>query len=233
MSTTRRRAVGLVGGVLLVALVAGAALLDARQTAASAAPAKAQASPTISRDQTAQLVGAAMGRFAARLGTNEAGVNAAFVGAVDDTMDQAVRDGTLTQAQADEVKAQVAQEGLSGVVLRSTGAGESQPAAQPADKLADDQNLVIDAVWQEAATTLGLTPAQLKSEVVSGRSIAVVAQAQGIAIQQVRDAMLAAGKSTLAGAVKDGRLTQAQADEQERALPALIDQMISAARQSR
>lgn len=229
MSTVRKRVLSIGGGLLLTALVAGAALLGARQTTAFAAPASAQASPGVPQDQTTQLVNAAMGRFAARLGTNEAGVNAAFVGAVDDTLDQAVRDGTLTQARAAEVKAQVAQEGLTGVVLQATGAGPSQRTAQPPTA----QDLVGNATWEAAASALGLTPQQLKVAVVSGTSIAGLAQERGIALQRVKDAMLAAGKTQLAAAVKDGTLTQAQADEQERDLPGLIDQTVSVFRKSR
>jgi hypothetical protein len=78
-----------------------------------------------------------------------------------------------------------------------------------------------------AAKTFGLDPAQLKRALADGQSIADLAQAKGLALQAVKDAMLAAGTAQLADLVRQGKLTQAQADELQRGLPADIDKMVA------
>jgi len=71
-------------------------------------------------------------------------------------------------------------------------------------------------VFDAAAEALGLTPEQLFSELRAGNSLADIAEAQGVDLQAVYDAMNAtrveAMKTAIQQAVEDGRLTQAQAD---------------------
>ena len=64
-----------------------------------------------------------------------------------------------------------------------------------------------------AADYLGLTEAQLRSQLESGKSLAQVAQAQGKSVSGLVDALVGAAKKHLDKAVAAGRLTKAQADE--------------------
>jgi hypothetical protein len=73
-------------------------------------------------------------------------------------------------------------------------------------------NTISDAVWRAAATTLGITTDQLQSDLKAGKPLADLAQARGVAVQQVEVAMLAAGQAQTNAAVRRGDLTQAQAD---------------------
>ncbi|MBM3136096.1 MAG: hypothetical protein FJZ89_12615 [Chloroflexi bacterium] len=73
--------------------------------------------------------------------------------------------------------------------------------------------------WTEfdaAAQALGLTPEQLFAELHAGKSLSDIATAKGVDLQKVYDAMnadrIAAMKASIEQAVKDGKLTQAQAD---------------------
>ena len=73
--------------------------------------------------------------------------------------------------------------------------------------------------WTEfdaAAKALGLTPEQLFSELHAGKSLSDIATAKGVDLQKVYDAMNAdrieAMKASIQQAVKDGKLTQEQAD---------------------
>lgn len=72
------------------------------------------------------------------------------------------------------------------------------------------------ANFDAVAKALGLTPEQLFAELHAGKSLAEIAEAKGVDLQKVYDAMNAARveamKAAIQQAVKDGRLTQAQAD---------------------
>lgn len=71
-------------------------------------------------------------------------------------------------------------------------------------------------MFDATAEMLGLTPEQLFAELRAGKSLADLAEAQGIDLQTVYDALGAARVEAMQGAiqqaVEDGRLTQEQAD---------------------
>ncbi len=64
-----------------------------------------------------------------------------------------------------------------------------------------------------AAKVLGMTDADLTTALQSGKTLATIATAQGVTLQKVIDAIVAADKAEFAAAVKAGTMTQAQADE--------------------
>jgi predicted DNA-binding protein (UPF0251 family) len=64
-----------------------------------------------------------------------------------------------------------------------------------------------------AASYLGLTEAELRTQLEAGKSLADVAKAQGKSVSGLVDALLAAAKAKVADAVKNGHLTQAEADD--------------------
>jgi len=72
--------------------------------------------------------------------------------------------------------------------------------------------------WQDFAVAgaLGLTPEQLFSELHAGKTLDEIAKEKGVDMQKVYDAMqasqTAAMKAEIEQAVKDGKLTQEQAD---------------------
>jgi ribosomal protein L15 len=62
------------------------------------------------------------------------------------------------------------------------------------------------------AGALGMTEAELRTELQSGKSVADVASAKGVALDTVVNAVIVEQTTALNRAVADGRLTQAQAD---------------------
>lgn len=111
-----------------------------------------------------------------------------------------VSDGTLTQAQADKVAGTLNQKlpkghegGMRGPGGRFGGMGMAQEQ---------------DA----AAKALGLTPDKLHAALESGKSLASVAKTQKVSVSSLVKAMVTAAEADLATAVKDGRITQAQAN---------------------
>ena len=59
---------------------------------------------------------------------------------------------------------------------------------------------------------LGMTPQQIDDARASGKTLSDLAKSKGISDQKLIDAMLAGQKTVIDQAVKDGRMTRAQAD---------------------
>ena len=72
-------------------------------------------------------------------------------------------------------------------------------------------------MFDTAAEALGLTPEELFAELRAGKSLDEIAEAKGVDVQTVYDAMNAARgeamQQALQQAVEDGRITQEQADQ--------------------
>ena len=72
-------------------------------------------------------------------------------------------------------------------------------------------------MFDTAAEALGMTPEELFAESRAGKSLADIAEAKGVDVQTVYDAMNAARgeamQQAIEQAVEDGRLTQEQADQ--------------------
>ncbi len=129
--------------------------------------------------------------------------------AQDAQIDQAVKDGKLTQKQADAIKARRKQSGrvLGGGPGRLGGGGHRfgrgfGPHHGPAG-----------AIFPDLAKALGVTREQLKTQLRDGKSIADIAKAQGKSLDDVRSSLKADAKTAADKAVKDGDITQAQADD--------------------
>src|SRR6478735_9960899 len=88
-------------------------------TAAQAQATAVPAADTKKADTAQQYANQLEANFATRLGVTQAKLDAAFSGAVNDTADQAVRDGKLSQSDADQAKA-MGKNGF-GAFLMKTG----------------------------------------------------------------------------------------------------------------
>jgi hypothetical protein len=138
-------------------------------------------------------------------GKSEAGLIDALVAAEKAELAQAVKDGKLTQAQADQLTA--------GLQARFKQQVEStRPAGGPGPGFGHGHGPGDDL--QAAATYLGTTVDALVTQLQSGKTLAQIANAtSGKSAAGLVDALVAAEKAELAQAVKDGELTQAQADQ--------------------
>jgi polyhydroxyalkanoate synthesis regulator phasin len=133
--------------------------------------------------------------------------SAAIAGAQDDPSDEEsggwvqdaigglVDDGTITQDQADAVE-----DALEGA-RPDHGFGHGGFAFGPGGDLST------------LADSLGIEEDELRSELEDGKTIAEIAEEQGVDVQDVVDAIVAAQQERLDEAVADGDLTQEQADE--------------------
>jgi hypothetical protein len=130
-----------------------------------------------------------------------------------------VADKTLTQAQADKVASTLAASGV--------GPGHRGPGHPGGPRgLARPDGAALGA----AAKALGMSESDLLTQLRSGKSLAAVAKDKGVDVQKVVDALVAEAKQRLAEAVKNGRLTQAQADQRLKDLTARITAKVNATR---
>jgi len=130
-----------------------------------------------------------------------------------------VADKTLTQAQADKVASTLA---ASGVAAGGPG---QKPMIGPRGLAGRD-----GAALGAAAKALGMSESDLLTQLRSGKSLAAVAKAKGVDVQKVVAALVAEAKQRLADAVKNGRITQAQADQRLKDLTARITAKVNATR---
>lgn len=143
-------------------------------------------------------VGTGLGPDVANAATSTATVLTGRAAAIKDALAGLVKDGTLTQNQADKVAST-----LDKALPKGPGRfGHGGPLVGP-----------IRREGREAvAKLLGIPPQQLRTELQGGKSLAQVAQAHGVSRSALLAALVKAEKADLAAAVKAGKLSQAQAD---------------------
>lgn len=156
------------------------------------------AADSIGDDQDAFL-----NNVAKRLDVTPAALKAALKGASDDRIDAAVAAGKITKEQGEAMKQRAAQGGVPflGGGHRGGGFGHGDFGHRGPASLG------------AAATYLGLTEAELRTQLESGKTLAEIAKAQGKSVDGLEKALTAATKTKLDAAVKSGTITQAQADE--------------------
>jgi hypothetical protein len=141
----------------------------------------------------------------------------ALQGAAADRLDQAVKDGKLTQAQADEMKKRMKADGglpFIGPPGGPHGPGGFHRGGPPPGIAA-------------AAKYLGLSEAELHTKLESGKSLADVAKAENKSVDGLKDAIKAAITADIKKAVDDKKLTQAQADEFLKGLDARVAEKVN------
>ncbi len=133
-------------------------------------------------------------------GTTEAERQAARAAHVTEELAPLVADGTLTQEQADKVGEQLATS-MDGGPGGKGGHGHDGP-----------RGLMGEAL-DTAATSLGLTVDELRTQLQGGSTLGEVADAQGVDRDSLVADLVAAAKTEVDARVADGSLTQARADE--------------------
>jgi polyhydroxyalkanoate synthesis regulator phasin len=179
------------------------------------------------RQQTEQSI---LDDAAKRLNVTPEALRSALGAAEDAQLDQQVKDGKLTQEQADAIKKERAANG--GTVLGGPGVGGHGGRGGPGGgrggfgfglglgglRFHTDAGGAIDA----AATALGLKRDDLVAKLRDGKSIADVAKDQGKSLDDVKSAITDAVTKELDARVKDGKLT---ADQRDKVLSELKDHL--------
>jgi hypothetical protein len=153
-----------------------------------------------SSDQRQAVINDAAGR----LGVTPSALQNAFKGAIKDQIEAAVTAGELTRAQADAIEARIAAgQGLGLGAGFGAGFGHGHGGF-------GGMRGVLGPSVTAASTYLGLTAAQIKTQLQSGKTLAQIAVAQGKTADGLVQALVAAETAQLAKAVQDGHLTSTQ-----------------------
>jgi hypothetical protein len=190
--------------IIAAALVAGLALGIIVGPTVGSSLASAQTQPPAQTQSTAPggtLRNLFLDKLAAALNIQRSALDSAITSAGSSTADAAVQQGTLTQAQADALKARIQAGDLGALFGGRGGPGGGR-------QLDGVKQAMLDA----AARTLNITTAELQTQLRSGQTLAQLAQAHGTTEQAVISSALAAAKTQLDQAVSGGTLTQTQAD---------------------
>lgn len=172
-------------------------IIVASATAAAVVAGSAGAIAATSQDKGKQAEQAVLDDAAKRLNVAPSELRDALAKAQDAQLDQAVKDGTLTQQQADAIKARRKQDGR---VLGGGGRGFGHHGGGPG------------ALIDPAAKALGLSRQELVTRLRSGKTLADIAKTESKDLADVKAAVKKAATEQLDAAVKAGRLTDAQRD---------------------
>jgi hypothetical protein len=158
-----------------------------------------------------------LARVAGHLGISTQKLEDATKAAAIDQVDADLKAGRITKAQADQLKARIK-------------AGEIPFLGGP-HRFGDFHRGVggfhHGGHLSAAADYLGLTVPQLLQKLSGGKSLADVAKAQDKSVDGLKQAMVDEATKHLDQAVKDGRLTEAQAKEMLSELKARTDEIVS------
>ena len=221
MKVTKKTLLSIVAAVLIAGVmvlgVSGFGLYHFVSAAVSPTPTPGQtATPNLLSQYWQVFVNA----FAQNLGITPSKLDSAFTAAVNATVDQAVKDGKITQSQANSIKSRYSQ-GLSslnngkGLPLFGFGFG--------ARKFDGDQLITSTDI----ASALGISETTLGSDLKAGQSIADIAKAQNKDLNSVKQTLLNDAKTKLDSEVSNNTLTQSRADQIYQNLANSIDSMLN------
>ena len=148
-------------------------------------------------------LGTFLGRVAEKLSVSEDELQTAVGEAKGEALDEAVAEGRLTEEQAERARE-------SGFPFAGGRMGHGRGQVKDA-----------------AAEVLGMTQADLTEQLQDGNSLAEVAEAQGMSVEDFKAALLDQVQAQLGELVADGNLTQEQADDIFQRTEENIDSILS------
>jgi hypothetical protein len=170
--------------------------------------------------------------LATRLHVSRDQLNSALKGAFEDRLDAAVKAGRLSQSEADNIKKKVEQNGvvpgLGGPPLGGPGPRLGGPGGAGDPHFGFKFGFGIGAAADDVAHYLGLTTAQLRDQIASGKSLADVAKAQNKSLDGLKNEIKSAAKKQLDQAVTGKKITQEQENNMLDKLNANIDDLVNA-----
>jgi hypothetical protein len=147
---------------------------------------------------------------ASQLGVQPSELTAALQKALANRVDAAVKAGRITKAEGDALKARI-------------NAGDVPLFGLPHRGGPHFHMHKLEA----AAEYLGLTQAQLRTQLTSGKTLAQIARDRDKSVDGLIDALVDEAEDQLDQAVEDGRLTQAQANEMKAGLRGRITDFVN------
>jgi hypothetical protein len=162
---------------------------------------------------------------AGQLGIDPSKLTSALQKAIDDQIDADVKAGTLTKEQGDALKQRVDSGKLP--LLGGFGLGIGPRGKFPVRALGLGP---FGADADAAASYLGISTDELRSELQSGKTLAKIATDHGKTADGLVDALVAAAKKNLDKAVSAGRLGSDQEQTMLTRLKTLIQSIVNGTR---
>jgi AraC-like DNA-binding protein len=158
---------------------------------------------------------------AKHLGISSQKLEDATKAAAVDQVDAALKEGKITKAQADELKARIQSGDFPPFAgpLFGPRFGHSHRGGPP----------LFGEKRSAAADYLGLSEAELRTKLntgQTGQTLAEIAKARGKSVDGLKQAILDEAETNLDQLVEDGELTQAEADEMLARLKSHIDDLV-------
>ena len=181
--------------ILFGAFFAGPLIASARSGQSTAT---AASTPTATNPYCQQY----LQDLANRLGVSVSTLQQDKLASADDVIAQLVKDGKLTQNQANQLKQRLAShQACTGKGKGLWGRGVMMQSLKQ----------YLPTVATQVAQGLHMTSTQLMSQLQSGKSLSDIATAQGVSAAQLQTIVTNAIQSAVNKAVSDGNLTQQQA----------------------
>jgi uncharacterized protein (DUF433 family) len=158
---------------------------------------------TVDELDAARAEGESIASLAEANGVDLEDLQAAMAEARAEAIAQAVKDGTITQEQADQILERQATKGPGFDGQRGPNGGE-RPGLGLFDR---------DQVHEIIADVLGISVEELESARTDGTRLSELAEANGVEISDVEAAIAEYHAEVIAQAVEDGTITQEQADQ--------------------
>jgi polyhydroxyalkanoate synthesis regulator phasin len=172
---------------------------------AGAGAAIAASRPTPKDEQKAVIDDAAK-----QLGVAPDKLQSALQQALVNRVEQAVKDGRLTRAQADQLEARIKAGDVP--LTPGFGYGGGPGFGHHGDRGGRGGGMLFGNAFQAAQSYLGVTDQQLKDALQSGKSLTDIAKDKGKTTAGLEKAMTDAITKAADQAVKDGKLTKDQRD---------------------
>jgi polyhydroxyalkanoate synthesis regulator phasin len=159
---------------------------------------------------------------AEELGIEPAELSDALENALEKQIDEAEEDGRLSQEQADALRERLQSMDMPLLFPRF---GLHDRGPEPFGGLGHLHVGVVDL--DAAASYLGLTRAELRSQLADGKSLAEIARAEGKSVDGLVQALVEDVSERIDAAVDDGRLSDDQAAELKEDLPDRITRLVN------
>jgi hypothetical protein len=207
----KRKALARVGlaAAATIALLGGSAL--ALVPSASAQDADATP-PTAERHEKR---GRFLERVASLLGIDVAVLEQAIKDARSEAVEEKLAAGEITEERAAKARERI-ENGRGGGGFKERG-----------ERRHERKLKIRGALIEQAATALGITADDLKSELKAGKSVAEVASDLGVSLDDVKASILDAAKSRIDQAVANGRIDQPKADAALEKLSDRLDNLLN------
>jgi uncharacterized protein YidB (DUF937 family) len=185
-----------------VVAIAGVVVVATVATVAAAAPTpspKPSGSPSTNTAACDQF----LGHLASNLGKSKSQVTKAISDAIGQTLNDEVKNGTLTQQQADAIKAKLSGSNQAACAGVPIGIGRRPEPGRPG---------FAKVALADYATALGISESELKQDLQSGKTVKDIAASKGMDENAFRTKLVAAVKADLDKQVADKKITQQQED---------------------